>query len=727
MRPLLCRLEFSRLTTSIRSPGACLAVAARSFASSGGGDSDVIAALRRRLADAEESTRSALAAAKESTRRALAAASRSSKSLFVTRLDLLAVSASEASQSDFSQLWASYSKEVPFDELARGHPHVLSPAALESQWSLFVANERQRAEEALRLYTAKERGTRVAASSAQPPPPPPVDEVRDVQPAVSLVARHAANVALAGVSAGCLRQWCGKTAPDGISLDAMWPAQVWTHARDAAPSTFGALFIVEVKKPGDLEKAVAKAANYARRRVCTLFNEADARGEPVHNVFALAAGTDGRDIVFLRISSGAPQDGIYDDSMHPFPSLRTAAMPLLAFAGVDNRGFFGHDKRNVPAAPPAGFEALARILRAPIETLSSAHAAPLLALDAEVVIERGADLLPARESDEVASPLRIGFSFSKRLGCGGWSDVYAVAAAETVPTIELQEPVESPPPALISSSWVVKVPRCATAEVGQQFHAEASALRQLGALEAEGAAVPRLVGEGFRATRASSPSRNKCRWPLLLLSPACKPLDAYVDQERKGREAHAAAAVAEPMSMVPPDDSLVLRRRIADAAMRSVLRTLRLSHARGLVHCDVRPANLLVVTDGSLRILLADWGLCKRVGENTANCGVAAYAASHVFGRNGCLAQPQLDLAGAAYTWLSIAFGGEGCIAPWAKRHPEPAFVTVSRRDEWLQEHMADAGPVERLLALPSGDRYKSALDDKSIYEWPSGPSMHCN
>jgi hypothetical protein len=108
--------------------------------------------------------------------------------------------------------------------------------------------------------------------------------------------------------AGELRLWLGKSAGDDTAAAAIVPDQVWTHARDAAPSTIGALIIVEVKKPGRLSAAVAQAARRARRRAAALFH----RGRRAWRdgaTFALAVATDGASVAVLRKMSGAPADG----------------------------------------------------------------------------------------------------------------------------------------------------------------------------------------------------------------------------------------------------------------------------------------------------------------------------------------------------------------------------------------------------------------------------------
>jgi serine/threonine-protein kinase PpkA len=62
-----------------------------------------------------------------------------------------------------------------------------------------------------------------------------------------------------------------------------------------------------------------------------------------------------------------------------------------------------------------------------------------------------------------------------------------------------------------------------------------------------------------------------------------------------------------------------IRRGITASEAVSLLRQAALAlaelHQRGLVHCDVKPANLLLRADGEL--VLADFGLARRIGETS--------------------------------------------------------------------------------------------------------------
>src|SRR3954469_20697297 len=84
---------------------------------------------------------------------------------------------------------------------------------------------------------------------------------------------------------------------------------------------------------------------------------------------------------------------------------------------------------------------------------------------------------------------------------------------------------------------------------------------------------------------------------------------------------------------MPPDDVVRIITAVAGA--------LDYAHDRGLLHRDVKPANILLANPGSAneRIMLADFGIARRIGDTTnltgtnMTVGTVAYAAPE--GRGG--------------------------------------------------------------------------------------------
>jgi len=609
----------------------------------------------RASADAERASADAARASADVER---ARADAAEKRAFVAKLDGIAASGSESSPADVERRGAPAPVTADEGAVALGMP-ALEEAEARASWARYVADH--------------------APAPAAAGAPRAVEEVRDVQPVVARLSRCAA-----GAAAGQLRVWLGKEASDDNAAAAASPDQVWTHARDAAPSMIGALVIVEVKKPGGLRSAVAQAAKYLRRRVAALFHEADARGESGHDIFSVAAATDGHSLALLRMASGAPENGDFRDAC-PCPVLVTEPLPLLP-----GFSFAAEDAQAPPRDPPPGFLALARVLRAPLAALGGAQ--PLSQL--RVTLAGGA-----------AATLRFG----ARLGSGGASDVYALQAEA----------------GSHFAGACAKVPRFTTAAVDAQFRRESAVLAELAPLE--GACVPRLLCDAQRDGAAAA-HLGRCRWPLLVIAPAGVPICAFVaslvkrERERGGPSAECALRVTDA------------RRALADRAARCALRTLQVAHAKGRVHCDVRPANLVVLEGaeggaagggdvaasapggaeagrgaevggegraarGDGAVMLVDWGLSVDLRADAARRGTPAFAASAVFTQGSFVARARMDLVGVAHTWLAVAHGSDACAAPWAAASPlEPLLDTLARREQWLAEHAAEARAVAGLL-----------------------------
>ena len=620
------------------------------------GDVAEVAELKRSLAAAVAAAAVAVAAAADAEARATAAelkrlladaaTARALKVAFVRWLDSIAASGSESSPADSARLGAPLPVTASEDDVLLRCPR-LAASQVRSAWAAYTAAHAPSVSAGGKYHT----------------------EVRAVQPSVARLTCAAAGDACA------LRAWHGKVAADDVAATAMAPDQMWTHARDAAPSTIGALLIIEVKKPGNVDIAVVQAVKYLRRRVAALFHEANARGETGHDIFALGAATGGCSVVLLRMTSGACADGTFPEDLRPCLVLATAPLPLL-------EGWDFTDAAWVPPAlPPAGFTALVRALRAPPGALGSGL--PLAALD--VTLE------PAGERDTLV--------FDSRLGCGGTSDVYALR-----PRVGGR-----------LAGAAAKAPRFATADVVAQFRREADALT---ALALDSADVPTVVYEGVRA--GTSPGHvDACHWPVLVLAPAGEPLCSYVGRlvvrERFAAQSGGEEGAAEACALRVTTARLAL----ADRVTAGVLGVLRLAHARGLIHCDVRPANIIVVhgddLGGGERVLLIDWGACVDARTNVVCRGVPAFSPSELYLQSSYAARPALDLAALAHTWLAVAYGSEDASAPWVAAALEPPEKTLHRRAMWLKEHTHEAAVVAPLLCRGCD------AGDAGVYVWARG------
>jgi hypothetical protein len=462
------------------------------------------------------------------------------------------------------------------------------------------------------------------------PPPDRLLENAHVHPTV-------ARLLDAVVAHDALRVWHERFVEDDVAAAKIRPDFSLTHVRDSGVSAIGAAVMIEVKLPGALKDAITQLCAYLRRRTYKLCCERHARGEPFHDVFALGAATDGCKVVLVRMLSGAPAPGSSFVSASPCPSTSSDELPLL-----DNWDF--RESIDFAASqPPSGFSALARLCGS---VAALGDAAPLESLRADVVWAADGGGAPR---------VTVDFELGLRLGCGGTSDAYEWTADATA---------------------VVKVARCQTTEAIMGFAAEERALGFLRHAASAGL-VPKLLGVGSRTPDARAGAHGGGgAWPLLVMRPRGTPLAEWV-------AARVAAA--------PRRGARAARRAAASAVVGRVLDALAAAADVGVVHCDVRPANIVVVGDAAV---LVDWGCSVARGDEAVGRGVAAYADARVFAAatTSFAARPAQDVAGALYTWLAIACDA-GCDAPWLALPPPaqleagaPVPGVLARRAAWLAE-----------------------------------------
>ena len=453
-------------------------------------------------------------------------------------------------------------------------------------------------------------------------------ENRDVHPTIARL--------LAAVLPPSLRVWGNLFAEDDVARARIRPDFTVTHARDSAPTVIGGLLLVEVKLPTCLGDALRQVGAYLRRRVYKLCCERDARGEACDSVFALGVATDGLELALVRVNSGAPPaSGSYKVAV-PCPVIETGPLTLLDWDIRSPRPF-------VETAPP-GFAVLARLFGAPLTSLGDG--APLDSLGATVhwldgELSGGAAASGGSAEDKPVSAM---LNFEERIGCGGSSDVYSLQSSDAY--------------SLQSSGVVAKVARTYTTAVRASFGAERDALRTMMGSASNGGLVPTLVGYGTRVGRAHVLMEHSVPvWPLLLLRPRGQSMTEWVAARV------AAAVLTAPAADAAAADAAAsnARRVCACTATLRILDALAAAHAAGVIHCDVRPSNVVIVNDEAM---LVDWGSSRKSGEESAGVGVAAFADSRVFEQKTYTARPTQDIFGALYTWLAIAFGIE-CTAPW--------------------------------------------------------------
>jgi hypothetical protein len=471
--------------------------------------------------------------------------------------------------------------------------------------------------------------------------------------------------------------------------------------------------MVEVKLPGEIEDAVTQTCIYLRRRIYRLCKESHARGEPMHSLFALGVATDGQHAVVLRMRSGAPPAGPEHSFAlaQPCPVQRSPVLPLLGAWD-----FCARPPQWYSSPAPEGFLALARLLAAPVGLLavdtllthldvrvgppSQAAISAATGASAAAVAAGGGDGAAGLGEARQCARLVLG----ERLGSGSTSDAYACSFAG-----------ESDAAAV--TGWArgavglcAKVARVSTPQVQGCFAQETRALQLLAAAEACAAPagvlmVPRLVA-------ACSRQRDPA-WPALLLWPAGQSLASWVemrvredgsgsssnsssssgvgggggggsdsDPEAAGDAVGAAAAAAAAAAGRA-------RARCATAVVLRILLALEAGFSVGLVHCDVRPSNIVIGPEGGA--VLVDWGISRAAGDESRGCGVAAHADERVFRQTSYAARPAQDVYAALLTWVCIARGSE-CAAPWAA-----GVAQLPARREWLRARAEWDAPVARV------------------------------
>ncbi len=139
-------------------------------------------------------------------------------------------------------------------------------------------------------------------------------------------------------------------------------------------------------------------------------------------------------------------------------------------------------------------------------------------------------------------------------------------------------------------------------------------------------------------------------------------------------------------------------RRIA----LELLDALRAVHAAGLVHCDVKPANVQLCDDG--RVVLTDFGIASADEDATMPGGGFAGSPAYLSPERarGDAARPESDLFSLGATLFAAAEG----TSPFGRGDPFSTLVAVV---EEAPGPFRDAGPlrpvIEGLLAKKPADR----------------------
>jgi serine/threonine protein kinase len=167
--------------------------------------------------------------------------------------------------------------------------------------------------------------------------------------------------------------------------------------------------------------------------------------------------------------------------------------------------------------------------------------------------------------------------------------------------------------------------------------------------------------------------------------------------------------------------------KLADSIVSDVVAALALAHNLKIIHCDVRPSNIVIVnseddasenaaatTTDQPRAMLVDWGVSCTQGAKCAGVGVAAFVADWAFA-SGSKAHVAQDYVAAAYVWLCIALG-EGS-APWLSGALHTVADVQSQRTTWLVQQRESPKVSERARSVIEAALKWSSKSDVSSVE----------
>jgi serine/threonine-protein kinase len=161
---------------------------------------------------------------------------------------------------------------------------------------------------------------------------------------------------------------------------------------------------------------------------------------------------------------------------------------------------------------------------------------------------------------------------------------------------------------------------------------------------------------------------------------------------------------------MPPDDVVRIMTAVADA--------LDYAHQRGLLHRDVKPANILMANPGTAdeRIMLADFGISRWLGESSTLTGTNMTVGTVAYSAPEQLKGEDIDGRADQYALAATAFQLLTGTPPF--QHSNPAVVISqhltadppkigTRRPE-----LSGLGPVfDKALAKSRDDRYNRCID----------------
>jgi len=167
-------------------------------------------------------------------------------------------------------------------------------------------------------------------------------------------------------------------------------------------------------------------------------------------------------------------------------------------------------------------------------------------------------------------------------------------------------------------------------------------------------------------------------------------------------------------------DGHPLHNEFIKNVMQSICGALHYAHQQGLVHCDIKPGNIMI--DGSGKVLLTDFGIARMTDAATSTMvgfGTPAYMAPElVLGRDPT---PQSDIYSVGVLLYEMITGGE---RPFTGERAKTTGTT-SEKVRWEQVHLDSPSPrrynpgvlpeteavIKKCLQKDPGERFSNPLE----------------
>lgn len=247
-------------------------------------------------------------------------------------------------------------------------------------------------------------------------------------------------------------------------------------------------------------------------------------------------------------------------------------------------------------------------------------------------------------------------------------------------------------------------------------------------------------------TRLQGRLRDEARFMAKLHSSVPSVPEVYHQGEHDGRH-FIAMQMIEGRTLAQLVDEATNRAEsiavpLALTWVRSVAESLAQAHALDLVHCDIKPANVMVERNGSVHLL--DLGIARLL--RPLSQGSSGHSLSgHILGTPGYMAPeqsngqsvgPKADVFGLGCTLYFLLYGCPPPSNPECVKRPPPSRRDVPTEVRALIDRMVDGAPDRRPTARSvAEDAHRlqestitafRATDLITLQDWPSAFEISC-